>query len=101
MHDPICHCRSPLGLMMLLLDMLTPQPSCPTVTRPGAGCVCPPNNVLSDTDVALSTIAGDGATRRVRYGPCPLVPLPPHDTRQCLRKRHDYGSHPDVVLIIA
>src|SRR5262249_24316269 len=36
-----------------------------------------PNNVLSDTDVALSNIAGYCAKTRVTNSPCPPVPLPP------------------------
>src|SRR5215510_11743809 len=47
-----------------------------------------PNNVLSDTDVALSNSAGYCAKTRVTNSPCPPVPLPPQDARECLRKRH-------------
>src|SRR5262245_18547287 len=36
-----------------------------------------PNNVLSDTNVAICALAGACATTRVRHGSCPPVPLPP------------------------
>src|SRR5262245_22855461 len=36
-----------------------------------------PNNLLSDTDVAISNIAGYCAKIRVSNCPCPPVPLPP------------------------
>src|SRR5215510_1251260 len=38
-------------------------------------CAQPPNNLLSDKDVAISNIAGYCDKSRVRNCPCPLVPL--------------------------